>query len=115
MESEYTRIRLLGMGAAGVSVALGHFFNGIHRPVHGAVSVIFSNVVNAVLTYGLVFGVWGFPEMGMPGAALGTFIATVARAAWLFAVLAFGPMFGVWAMRALQQSPSALQLAGGRG
>ena len=34
---------------------------------------------------------------------------------WSFAVLAFGPMFGVWAMRALQQSPSALQLAGGRG
>ncbi|MCB0163297.1 MAG: MFS transporter, partial [Anaerolineae bacterium] len=34
---------------------------------------------------------------------------------WSFAVLAFGPMFGVWAMRALRQSPSALQLAGGRG
>ena len=34
---------------------------------------------------------------------------------WSFAVLAIGPVFGVWAMRALQQSPEAVQLAGGRG
>ena len=34
---------------------------------------------------------------------------------WSFAVLALGPVFGVWAMRALQKSPAALQLAGGRG
>ncbi len=89
MEVGYTRIRLLGMGAAGASVALGHFFNGIHRPMHGAISVIFSNVLNAGLTYGLVFGVWGLPEMGVPGAALGTLIATVARAIWLFVVMSF--------------------------
>lgn len=83
-ETGYTQIRLLSLGAAGITVALGHYFIGIHRPWPNTYSAIASNVVNAVLAYGLVFGKWGLPAMGVPGAALGTVIATVFRMAWLF-------------------------------
>jgi len=34
---------------------------------------------------------------------------------WAFAFLALGPALGIWAMSALQRSPAALRLAGGRG
>lgn len=34
---------------------------------------------------------------------------------WAFAVLALGPAFGMGAMGALQRSPDAVKLAGGRG
>ena len=34
---------------------------------------------------------------------------------WAFTVLGLGPIFGIWAMWQLNQSPAAMQLAGGRG
>ncbi|MHC4848917.1 MAG: MATE family efflux transporter [Planctomycetota bacterium] len=37
--------------------------------------MIGSNVANVLLSWGLVHGVWGFPKLGVPGAAWGTVIA----------------------------------------
>mmetsp|Transcript_13005 Transcript_13005/g.47527 ORF Transcript_13005/g.47527 Transcript_13005/m.47527 type:complete len:561 (+) Transcript_13005:125-1807(+) len=39
--------------------------------------IIIANVVNLVLNYVLVFGKFGFPEMGVAGSALTTFISSV--------------------------------------
>ncbi|MEX1021473.1 MAG: MATE family efflux transporter, partial [Litorilinea sp.] len=36
---------------------------------------LFANVINVVLTYGLIFGAFGMPEMGAVGSAWGTFIS----------------------------------------
>lgn len=91
MEVDYTRIRVLGIGVAGATVALGHFFNGIHQPLHNAISVILANIVNGFLTYGLVFGAWGLPEMGVGGAALASVASSVLRCAWLIAAMCWGP------------------------
>jgi len=46
----------------------------------------FSFVINAVLAWGLVLGVWGFPRLGIAGAALATVIAQ-AVAAFLYLLL----------------------------
>ncbi len=48
------------------------------------------NVVNIILDYCLVFGKFGFPEMGIKGAALATVIAASA-AAGVFLVIFFSP------------------------
>ena len=90
MEVSYTRIRLLCLGFAGASIALGHFFNGIHRPLTNATTMISVTVLNVILTYGLVLGKWGLPAMGVEGAAWGSAIATVVRALWLMAAMCFG-------------------------
>jgi len=90
METSYTRIRLLGLGVTGASVALGHFFNGIHRPMQNAYAVIGTTILNGVLTYGLVLGKWGLPAMGVEGAALGSVIASVAQAFWLLSAMCLG-------------------------
>lgn len=90
MEVEYTRIRLLSMGVAGAGLGLGHYFNGIHHPRQTMISVVIANLLNAVLTYGLVLGRWGLPEMGVAGAAWGTVVATIVRLGWLWGVMCFG-------------------------
>lgn len=90
MEISYTRIRLLGLGVTGASVALGHFFNGIHRPAQNAYAVFGTAILNGVLTYGLVFGTWGLPEMGVAGAALGSVLASVVQSFWLLIAMCFG-------------------------
>lgn len=40
------------------------------------VITLIANLVNVVLTYGLIFGKWGMPELGVVGSAWGTFTLT---------------------------------------
>src|SRR5690606_34578998 len=89
MEIDYTRVRLLSLWAAGASLGVGNFFNGIHQPGRNTVTVVGANIVNAVLSWGLVFGTWGLPEMGVVGAAWGSVIATVFRLACLLGIMHF--------------------------
>ncbi|MHC4795364.1 MAG: MATE family efflux transporter [Planctomycetota bacterium] len=90
MEISYTRIRLISLGVAGASVAMGHFFNGIHKPMQNTISVVGANIINAFLSYGLVFGKWGLPQMGVDGAAWGSVVACMVRALWLMGAMCLG-------------------------
>ncbi|MEP0842935.1 MAG: MATE family efflux transporter [Phycisphaerae bacterium] len=90
LEVGYTRIRLLILGAAGANMALAEYFNGIQRPRVNTVSVIGANLINAVLSCGLAFGLLGLPRMGFIGIAVGTVIATLVRSAWLLGALCTG-------------------------
>ncbi len=58
-----------------LSNALGCFFSG-RQKTHVVMGVNLSSVViNIVLDYGLIFGHWGLPELGIRGAAVATLIA----------------------------------------
>jgi putative MATE family efflux protein len=48
---------------------------------------LIANLVNVVLTYGLIFGAWGLPELGVVGSAWGTFLSRFVGFLLLFAVL----------------------------
>jgi len=82
LESLYFRYRLFGFGGAVMSVALGAFFQATGRPAIPMVATILSNVVNFAGDYVLIFGKFGFPAMGIAGAAIATNVA-----AWLCAVI----------------------------
>ena len=51
------------------------FFFGVHRPRIVLYISIFSNGFNILANYVLIFGKWGFPAMGLEGAAIGSVIA----------------------------------------
>ncbi len=76
LEEEYFKILMWCGGGMTLSSALSSFFSG-----RGKTSVImgcniFANGLNILLNYLLIFGKWGFPEMGIAGAGWATVIGS---------------------------------------
>jgi len=71
----YFQVLCLGAAPAIASAALSGFFSG--RGSTWTVMWInaLQTAVNLVLDYAMIFGRWGFPEMGMKGAAIATVIS----------------------------------------
>lgn len=72
MEVTYIQIGLIGVFPVIASAAVANFFNGIHRPMIGLWATIIANAFNVAANYALIFGHWGFPAMGIAGAAWAT-------------------------------------------
>lgn len=73
----YLSIRLYTVVAIAMNYCFRGYFNGIKQSVLYMQTLLLMHPINIFLNYGLIFGAWGFPEMGVEGAALGTAIATV--------------------------------------
>jgi len=78
-EIAYSRIALLTAAPTIAANGLGWFFVGIHRPWITMWTAIEANVVNVIVSYTLMFGVFGTEPMGISGAAWGTFAAVCYR------------------------------------
>lgn len=72
LESEYFSILLFGGIFSLIRVVLASFFAGIGRTRVIMGANLAAMGVNIVANYVLIFGKWGFPAMGIAGAALGT-------------------------------------------
>lgn len=79
--ADYCRIAFWCMGPAIVAFGFEGFFNGIQRPRVALVSAIVALGVNIVVNYALIDGHWGFPALGIQGAAYATVFAWIIRAA----------------------------------
>ncbi|MBL4754691.1 MAG: MATE family efflux transporter [Flavobacteriales bacterium] len=72
---EYLDYRAFGIFFAFINVAFRAFFVGIGKTQVLIWSTVVMAVVNIALDYALIFGNWGFPEMGIGGAALASVIS----------------------------------------
>jgi len=79
LELIYSRIALLTVAPTIAANGLGWFFVGIHRPWLTMWSAVEANVVNVVVSYALMFGLFGIEPMGLAGAAWGTLAAVTYR------------------------------------
>ena len=86
LEVEYFIILCLGAGPMIASTALSGFFAGRGRTWPVMWVNILATGVNLILDYVLVFGRWGFPEMGIRGAGVATVLSGV------FSLLVFFPL-----------------------
>lgn len=86
---DYLDFRAFGIFFAFINVAFRAFFVGIGKTQVLIWSTVVMAVVNIILDYALIFGNWGFPEMGIGGAALASVISE-----------AFAMLYFIWyAMR----------------
>jgi MATE family multidrug resistance protein len=53
------------------------FADGLSLTKYSMYAVIVSNIINIVVNYLLIYGVWFFPELGIVGAALGTVVSRI--------------------------------------
>ncbi len=85
-ELDYFTILMVGGVTIPLGAAISSFFTGRGDTLTNMFAQVAGNVVNIVLDYALIFGRWGFPEMGISGAALGTVVAGLVPPAILFAL-----------------------------
>ncbi|MDP6979269.1 MAG: MATE family efflux transporter [Myxococcota bacterium] len=81
---DYIVARAYGTPGIIAAVALASFFRGLgdtRTPLYASVA---SNLLNAVLDYGLIFGRLGLPQLGVEGAGIATSIAEWANFVLLF-------------------------------
>ena len=90
MEVIYLRIVIFAQLVAVFIWATSQFFMGIHRPKTMMYAGLLGQVINIAANYLLIFGKFGFPAMGIAGAAWGTFIGISAEAVVLIAVFLGG-------------------------
>ena len=70
-----------------VSQPVVSYFNGCGRAKIPLIGYCISVPINIVSSYALIFGVWGAPELGVAGAALGSALAIIAQTIYLVAQL----------------------------
>jgi MATE family multidrug resistance protein len=86
-EVAYFKILCLGGGAYSASYALSGFFSGRGKTWPVLWVNVATTVVNLVLDYALIFGHWGFPDLGIRGAGIATVVAGVFSLLMFFALL----------------------------
>lgn len=87
----YMGIRLLSTGAAIGIEALGNYYGGLGNTAILMRTNLVAMALNVFFNWLLIFGNWGFPAMGIRGAALASVLATsIAFSGFLFAFLWHG-------------------------
>lgn len=71
----YLQVRMLGILATGVNFTFRGYWNGVNLSHLYMRTLIVMHLSNALLNYLLIFGKFGFPEMGATGAAIGTVVS----------------------------------------
>ncbi|MFH6601944.1 MATE family efflux transporter [Maribacter algicola] len=67
--------------------AFKQFSEGLSQTKYPMYATIIANVVNITLNYLLIFGSFGFPKLGIVGAAIGTLVARCMMVAYIWLIL----------------------------
>lgn len=69
--------------------AIKQFSDGMSMTKYPMYATLLANIVNITLNYLLIFGKFGFPEMGIVGAAYGTLASRIIMVIYLWALLRY--------------------------
>ncbi|WP_338407800.1 MATE family efflux transporter [uncultured Flavobacterium sp.] len=100
------------------------FADGLSQTKYSMYAIYLANVVHVFFNYVLIYGVWGFPKLGILGAALGTVISRIMMLVFMHFILrknaAFKRYFKNFSFKEIKKSilkkiidlglPSAMQM-----
>ena len=69
------------------------FADGLSQTKYSMYAIYLANVVHVFFNYVLIYGEWGFPKLGILGAALGTVISRIMMLVFLHYILKIHPKF----------------------
>ena len=72
---DYLSFRSYGIFFSYAGVIIVALYTGVGRTTVIIYNAIILGIINTILNYGLIFGQWGLPEMGIAGAGLASTIA----------------------------------------
>ena len=79
------------------------FLEGIGNTHFAMQITITANVVNILLNYILIYGKWGFPELGLVGAGIGTLVSRIIMPLMWLVYLRFLPNIRVYFIQAVKE------------
>ena len=79
--------------------AYKQFTDGLSKTRPAMYATVFSNGINILLNYLLIFGYGGFPKMGVEGAAIGTMIARLMAVVFILFYIKYHPLFDGYSLR----------------
>lgn len=74
----YLQMRVIGLWAIAMNFTFRGFWSGIKLTKYYMYVLISMHILNVFLNYALIYGNFGFPEMGVKGAGLGTSLSMMA-------------------------------------
>ena len=92
----YLNIVALSMIPLMVFQAFKQFADGMSKTRYGMYATVLANIVNVVLNFMLIYGLWIFPRLELVGAAYGTLIARFVMFLVIFWILYSKPRFGIF-------------------
>src|SRR5690606_76527 len=84
---DYLRVTMGTVVVLTLSLLGGGVLRGVGDSRTPMLITLVSNVINVVVSYGLIFGALGMPKLGAVGSAWGTFVARALGFSILFAVM----------------------------
>ena len=69
------------------------FADGLSQTKYSMYAIYLANVVHIFFNYVLIYGIWGFPKLGILGAALGTVISRIMMVVFMHYILKHNAIF----------------------
>ena len=79
--------------------AYKQFADGLSKTRPAMYATVFSNILNVIINYFLIFGYGGFPKMGVEGAAIGTLIARIGAVIFILLFIQYHHLFKGYSLR----------------
>jgi len=95
----YYEIVALSMIPLMIFQGFKQFTDGLSQTKYAMYATIMANIINVLLNFALIYGIWIFPRLEIVGAAIGTLISRFAMVLFIYLVLSKKEKFAIYLKR----------------